>query len=259
MAPASVALHAPTTSSPFPAGAGERSRPQWGRPPAYQAPLPPVATRVVPRRLLLPAAAGIWDFISGGAGGAAAASLAVRRGMQLFRQGDVAGSLAEFDKAIEMDPRQKQYLWQRGLSLYYLDRFEEGAEQFRLDVAANPNDTEESIWCFLCEAQLYGIEEARKRFLEVGLDSRPVMREAYTLFKDGGDPEKLVANFSSRSDGEVFYSSLYAGLYHESQKDAERAKSHIVAACKSPYGSRSGDYMASLAFVHCQCRNWDLE
>jgi len=45
-------------------------------------------------------------------------------------------------------------------------RFEEGAEQFRLDVAANPNDTEESIWCFLCEAQLYGIKETRKQFLE---------------------------------------------------------------------------------------------
>ncbi|RLM94024.1 hypothetical protein C2845_PM08G12980 [Panicum miliaceum] len=184
MAPASVALHPPTTSCSFPTGAGRRSRPQWG-PPASLAPLAPAPTPEVPRRLLLPVAAGIWDFISGGAGGgAAAASLAVRRGMQLFRQGDVAGSLAEFDKAVEMDPRQKQYLWQRGLSLYYLDRFEEGAEQFRLDVAANPNDTEESIWCFLCEAQLCGIEEARKR---------------------------------------------------------------------------SGDYMASLAFVHCQCRNWDLE
>lgn len=48
-----------------------------------------------------------------------------------------------------------------------LRRFEEGAEQFRIDVAQNPNDTEESIWCFLCEAQLYGVEEARKRFLEV--------------------------------------------------------------------------------------------
>lgn len=99
-------------------------------------------------------------------------------------------------------------------------RFEEGAEQFRIDVAANPNDTEESIWCFLCEAQLYGIEEARKRFLEasssgstcssaiasssnskltcihffqVGLDSRPVMREAYAMFKDGGDPEKVLS------------------------------------------------------------------
>jgi len=64
------------------------------------------------------------------------------------------------------------------------------------------------------------------------------MREAYALFKDGGDPEKLVASFSSGTDGEVFYSSLYAGLYYESQKNAEKAKSHTVAACKSPYGSR---------------------
>lgn len=49
----------------------------------------------------------------------------------------------------------------------HINRFEEGAEQFRIDVAQNPNDTEESIWCFLCEAQLYGVDEARKRFLEV--------------------------------------------------------------------------------------------
>ncbi|XLR60863.1 hypothetical protein HN51_004133 [Arachis hypogaea] len=82
-------------------------------------------------------------------------------------QGDVSGSLVEFDRAIELDPRQKAYLWQRGLSLYYLDRFEEGAEQFWLDVAQNPNDTEESIWCFLCETQLYGVNEAQKRYLEV--------------------------------------------------------------------------------------------
>ena len=29
-----------------------------------------------------------------------------------------------------------------GLSLYYADRFDEGAQQFRKDVAVNPNDTE---------------------------------------------------------------------------------------------------------------------
>lgn len=52
------------------------------------------------------------------------------------------------------------------LLVFGLCRFEEGAEQFRFDVAANPNDTEESIWCFLCEARLYGANEARKRFLE---------------------------------------------------------------------------------------------
>ncbi|XP_020244710.1 uncharacterized protein LOC109822858 isoform X2 [Asparagus officinalis] len=216
----------------------------------YRAPL------ALPRRLILPAASSIWDAIAG-ANPARDASAAVRRGMQLFRQGDVSGSLVEFDRAIELDPRQKAYLWQRGLSLYYLDRFEEGAEQFRLDVAANPNDTEESIWCFLCEARVYGVEEARKRFLEVGRDPRPVMREAYDMFRDGGDPEKLVSGFVDGRDDERFYASLYAGLCYESQ-NIEGAKLHIIAACRSPYGSRSHDYMAYLARVHCSCRNWSV-
>ncbi|XP_054822204.1 uncharacterized protein LOC129320669 isoform X2 [Prosopis cineraria] len=213
---------------------------------------PPTLTR----RLLLPSVSGIWDALTGGSNNAREAVLSIRRGMLLFRQGDVSGSLAEFDKAIALDPRQKAYLWQRGLSLYYLDRFEEGAEQFRLDVAQNPNDTEESIWCFLCEAQLYGVDEARKRFLEVGSDRRPVMRAAYNMFKDGGDPEKVVAAFSQGRENESFYASLYAGLYYESQKNEEGAKHHIVAACQSPYGQRSDDYMASLAKVHYLCRNW---
>ncbi|KAG6645954.1 uncharacterized protein LOC122317861 isoform X2 [Carya illinoinensis] len=185
------------------------------------------------RRLFLPSVSGIWDALTGG-NNAHEAGVAIRRGMLLFRQGDVQGSLVEFDKAIELDPRQKAYLWQRGLSLYYLDRFEEGAEQFRLDVAQNPNDTEESIWCFLCEVQLYGISEARKRFLE------------------------LVAEFSNGQENEKFYASLYAGLYYESEKKADAAKLHVLASCQTPYGQRSNDYMASLAKVHCICRNWSL-
>lgn len=211
-----------------------------------------------PRRgILLPAVSGLWDALTGG-NSSREAALAVRRGMLLFRQGDVLESLAEFDKAIELDTRQKAYLWQRGLSLYYLDRFEEGAEQFRLDVAQNPNDTEESIWCFLCEARLYGADEARKRFLEVGRDSRPVMREAYNMFKVGGDPEKFAAAFSGGRENEKFYASLYAGLYYESQSQQDAAKGHIISACLSPYGQRSEDYMASLAKVHCKCRKWEL-
>ncbi|KAK7277973.1 hypothetical protein RJT34_22994 [Clitoria ternatea] len=208
------------------------------------------------RRLFLPSVSGIWDALTGANNNAREAVLAIRRGMSLFTQGDVSGSLAEFDKAIQLDPRQKAYLWQRGLSLYYLNRFEEGAEQFRLDVAQNPNDTEESIWCFLCEAQLYGVDEARKRYLEVGRDPRPVMREAYNMFKEGGDPEKLVAAFSSSRESEYFYASLYAGLYYESQNETDAAKVHIVAASQSLYGQRSDDYMASLSKVHCLCRNW---
>ncbi|KAL5697361.1 hypothetical protein ACHQM5_030789 [Ranunculus cassubicifolius] len=209
------------------------------------------------RRFFLPSVSGIWNAITGGNNNnSQEALLAIRKGMVLFRQGDVSGSVMEFDRAIELDPRQKQYLWQRGLSLYYLDKFEEGAEQFRIDVAQNPNDTEESIWCFLCEAQLYGVDEARRRFLEVGRDSRPVMREAYNMFKDGGDPEKLASAFLRGKEHEYFYAALYAGLYYESQNNTDGARRHILAACQSPYGSRSDDYMAALAKVHCLCRNW---
>ncbi|KAK2366897.1 Tetratricopeptide repeat (TPR) superfamily protein [Trifolium repens] len=39
--------------------------------------------------------------------------------------------------------------------------FEEGAEQFLLDVAQNTNDIEEFIWCNLCKAQVFGVDEAK--------------------------------------------------------------------------------------------------
>ncbi|KAK9215631.1 hypothetical protein WN944_007636 [Citrus x changshan-huyou] len=74
--------------------------------------------------------------------------------------------------------------------------------------------------------------------MQVGRDPRPVMREAYNMFKGGGDPEKLVAAFSSGRENEYFYASLYAGLFYESQKKADAAKLHILAACESPYGQR---------------------
>ncbi|KAL2950362.1 hypothetical protein AAZX31_20G223700 [Glycine max] len=190
---------------------------------SFKAPFSASHPLILTLRLFLPSVSGIWDALTCGNNIAREALLVIRRGMSLFRQGDVLG-------------------------------FEEGAEQFRLDVAQNPNDTKEFIWCFLCEAQLFGVDEARKRYLEA--NPWPVMREAYNMFIDGGDPEKLVAAFSGSREGEYFYASLYAGLYYESENETDAAKVHIVAACQSPYGQRSDDYMASLAKVHCPCRNW---
>ena len=59
----------------------------------------------------------------------------VRRGMQRFRENDVEGSVADFDAALAARPAMRPYLWQRGLSLYYLGDFAEAAQQFRDDVA----------------------------------------------------------------------------------------------------------------------------
>lgn len=118
---------------------------------------------------------------SGGGGGIPSVDpeALVRSGMRKFASEDVEGSVADFDAAMAARPSLRPFLWQRGLSLYYIgteEALQEAARQFRDDVAVNPNDTEESIWAYLCEAQLIGPEKAREQFLQVGRDSRPVMR-----------------------------------------------------------------------------------
>lgn len=205
-------------------------------------------------------------LLAGGAVGASVAVLAaaaspdaralVRSGMDKFENNDVEGSVADFDAALAARPAMRPYLWQRGLSLYYLAEYAEGATQFRDDVAVNPNDTEESIWAFLCEAQLLGPEAARQQFLQVGRDPRPVMRTAYESFRTGTPPEGILAAAGDEQGHDAFYSQLYVGLWHEAAGDAERARTAVEAAAGTAYAQQSGDYMAALARVHCARRGW---
>ncbi|GFR46958.1 hypothetical protein Agub_g8608 [Astrephomene gubernaculifera] len=182
-----------------------------------------------------------------------------RSGMDKFRAGDVEGSLVDFDAVIQVAPHMRPYMWQRGLSLYYAGRFQEAAQQFREDVAVNPNDTEESIWAFLAEAQLWGPERARGQMLQVGRDPRPVMRAAYDCFQSGEQPDKIMAQATDNGGHATFYGLLYVGLWHESHGNAEEAKRAITAAVQTPYARLSGDYMAGLARVHCGRRGWAAE
>ncbi len=75
----------------------------------------------------------------------------VQLGMLYFKQGDVNGSIEIFDRAEKMEPSIRPYLWQRGISYYYADRFQEGSEQFRYDVKVNPLDVEEIVWDIACQ------------------------------------------------------------------------------------------------------------
>ena len=121
----------------------------------------------------------------------------------------------------------------------------------------NPNDTEEAIWAFLCEARTLGYDEARARLLKVGRDPRGYMREAYRLFQGEGSEEELRA-VAANGPADEFYSLLYVGLWREARGEAEAAKEAMVAAVRSVYGQRSGDYMAGLAAVHCKRRGWEV-
>jgi hypothetical protein len=51
--------------------------------------------------------------------------------MQSFRDGDVSSSLAYFDRADNAVPdgSLRPFLWQRGISYYYLNQFRDGSDQ----------------------------------------------------------------------------------------------------------------------------------
>jgi tetratricopeptide (TPR) repeat protein len=66
--------------------------------------------------------------------------------MEVFRQGKINESIDFFDQAATNRPSIMPYMWQRGLSYYYADRFQEAAQQFQTDVKVNPLDVEEIVW-----------------------------------------------------------------------------------------------------------------
>ena len=87
-------------------------------------------------------------------------------------------------------PRQR--LWQRGLSYYYADRFKDARKQFLMDVAENPNDTEEAVWHLLAMARTEGLAKARPQMIKMGRDPREVMRTVEEAFRNG-DAESIGA------------------------------------------------------------------
>jgi tetratricopeptide (TPR) repeat protein len=183
---------------------------------------------------------------------APSANAYVQRGMMQFKLGRIAASIADFDRAEQLNPALTPYLWQRGLSYYYAARFADGARQFEVDLHVNAQDVEETVWRYLCQAQLHDAQSAREALLAVRNDPRPVMATVYALFASDCRPEALLT--VARDRRERFYSHLYAGLYYEAERDATRARHHITEAAAMQV---LDDYMGWLAIVHQRQRGWD--
>ena len=183
--------------------------------------------------------------------------LLISRGMTEFQRGNIEESIKDFDNVISIDSRYKPFLWQRGLSLYFAQRYDECASQFRGDVIVNPQDSEESIWTVICESKLPGGFARAQKTMPIlpAPDRRPIMRAAYQLFStsSGTTSEQLLKTLlaagdaSGKNSGDFFYSRLYAGLYKEAMDEPTKALEYYRQAVDSTYGRSSGDYMASVA------------
>jgi len=117
---------------------------------------------------------------------------------------------------------------------------------------SNGQDVEETVWRYLCQAQLHGAEAARAGLLAVRNDPRPVMSTVYALFAGTCDTEVLLT--VARDQRARFYSQLYAGLYYEAKREVARARHHITQAAAMQV---LDDDMAWLAIVHQPQRGWD--
>ena len=189
----------------------------------------------------------------------------IQRGMQSFRKGEVSKSLQYFDTANDLVPDNKltPYLWQRGISYYYLDKFQEGHEQFSLDVRVNPLDVEEIVWDIACLARMNNHDVfpvPNQMALPKGKkDRRKIMSTVYSLFRNDGATEyDLREAGHNGSSSDEFYSLFYLGLYCEIRGEESKAQMYMTMAEKSKYatGAGYGDYMSDCARVHCMLRGW---
>ncbi|MBF2067530.1 MAG: hypothetical protein IGS39_24400 [Calothrix sp. C42_A2020_038] len=179
----------------------------------------------------------------------------IQRGMVYFQLAKIDDSITDFDKAEKLDPTLRPYLWQRGLSYYYAERYQEGAEQFEIDLTVNSQDVEETIWRYLCIAKQEGVEKARNTLLPVQNDPRRVMQAISNLYADKSKIDEVLKIGESEGKHGKFYSHLYIGLYYEAQNEIRQASKYISEAADK---YKIDDYMWHLSKVHKTLRGYNL-
>ncbi len=179
-------------------------------------------------------------------------------GVDAFFEARIADSVAAFDEVVKAAPQVKPKLWQRGLALYYAEKFQEGREQFEVHQTVNAHDVENAAWHFLCVARLEGVEAARNALIPIEGDARVPMKEVHNLFAGQGSAEAVLAaagagDDSPRRRNHLCYAHLYLGLYFEALGDAAKAKEHILKAATD---YEMDHYMGKTAVTHAKVRGW---
>lgn len=172
--------------------------------------------------------------------------------------GEPKGSAELFDELVALRPEIEPELWQRGLALYYADRFADGRRQFERHKEVNPADVENVTWHFACVAREKDIAAARKAMLPVGADARVPMKEVLALYRGEGSADAVLAAAATGPDSarrnQLCYAHLYLGLLAEAEGDAAAAQRHLVAAATT---HRMDHFMGKIAQLHCRLRGWE--
>lgn len=176
-----------------------------------------------------------------------------------FANGQAPESVAAFDRVISLQPKLKPQLWQRGLALYYADRYTDVVDQLESHQNFNTQDVENSVWHMLSKAKISSVEEARKGMIEITRDRRIAMPEIYEMFAGRGsvDQVRAVAQ-ASGNPSTIYHASLYIGLFYEMMGEAEKSRLAIESAIKeNPFGPTV--FMGNVARMHAKARSFNVK
>ncbi len=171
-------------------------------------------------------------------------------GDALLRGGRCTEAVENFERAIKRSPDSEPYLWQYGIALFFVGRYDDARALFEKHRVVNPHDVENAAWHFLCVAKADGIEKARRILLPAPGDSRVPM-EAVLQRLPGGDFE-AIGEAMEKTRGTPAYASaqFYGDLYIALIADAEGkpliAREHLQKASSA----KLTHYMADVARVY---------
>jgi lipoprotein NlpI len=176
-----------------------------------------------------------------------------------FAAGKIDECIAAYDAAIAIQPAIAPRLWQRGLALYYAERFADGVKQFETHQTVNPQDVENAVWHLLCESRISDLPQARKKLIQISDDPRVPMSEIYEMFAGRMTPEQVseaadstsaeVAEGSRQHKLQYYFAWLYIGLYQEMLGQQETAVESMKKAEEyNPLGKTN--FMGQVARIH---------
>lgn len=106
-----------------------------------------------------------------------------RQGMELYKKEDFAGAKAKFDQAIALDPDNRLFYFQYGVTLYKLGEYNRSLVLLNMATGKDVNPTEKSYFLALNHLKMKEIDAALKSFDDAIASGDPVIAPSSQFYK----------------------------------------------------------------------------
>ena len=182
-----------------------------------------------------------------------------RRGDALFFLGQFDKAVKDYEKMVEIDPKEDARHWRRGIARFYAGDFKRAAHQFEIYHTFDDVDRENGIWRYFSQFKAYGPKKAREGLLKYRKDDREPFPSVYRLFSGELKGDRILEDIKAADidDNERekrnFYANLYIGLNHAIEGRDAMAMKYLQASTANRWGPVAGfgpKYMWHVGRLH---------